>query len=170
MEMLPCGRTDGRTNKQTSENRATQSMDSVRLSFAMIEIVFFREAGKYWPNPNQLLQKPKHLITTRVPIVSQNMYFFLAKMNATLQIIHCIDEMAYKWRKMRTISSASKMITFNVKHMQLYIALCLNLILMDWPGIALYWHHQLYWVGIIISQGHISKVSKRSWMYRGRDP
>ena len=34
--MLPCGRTDGRTNKQTSENRATQSLDSVRLSFAMI--------------------------------------------------------------------------------------------------------------------------------------
>ena len=34
MEMLPCGRTDGRTNKQTSENRATQSLDSVRLSFA----------------------------------------------------------------------------------------------------------------------------------------
>ena len=28
-------RTDGRTNKQTSENRATQSLDSVRLSFAM---------------------------------------------------------------------------------------------------------------------------------------
>ena len=41
------GRTDGRTNEQTSENRATQSMDSVRLSLAMIEIVFFREAGKY---------------------------------------------------------------------------------------------------------------------------
>ena len=29
-------RTDGRTNKQTSENRATQSLDSVRLSFAII--------------------------------------------------------------------------------------------------------------------------------------
>ena len=28
-------RTDGRTNKQTSENRATQSLDSVRLSFAI---------------------------------------------------------------------------------------------------------------------------------------
>ena len=28
-------RTDDQTNKQTSENRATQSMDSVRLSFAM---------------------------------------------------------------------------------------------------------------------------------------
>ena len=27
-------RTDKRTNDQTSENRATQSMDSVRLSFA----------------------------------------------------------------------------------------------------------------------------------------
>ena len=27
-------RTDDQTNKQTSENRATQSMDSVRLSFA----------------------------------------------------------------------------------------------------------------------------------------
>ena len=37
MEMLPCGRTDGRTNKQTSENRATQSMDNVRLSFAKIK-------------------------------------------------------------------------------------------------------------------------------------
>ena len=32
--MLPCGRTDEQTNKQTSENRATQSLDSVRLSFA----------------------------------------------------------------------------------------------------------------------------------------
>ena len=39
--MLPCGRTDGRTNKQTSENRATQSLDSVRLSFA----IFGRESG-----------------------------------------------------------------------------------------------------------------------------
>ena len=38
--MLPCGRTDGRTNKQTSENRATQSMDSVRLSFAMTIKIF----------------------------------------------------------------------------------------------------------------------------------
>ena len=28
-------RTDGRTNEQTSENRATQSLDSVRLSFAI---------------------------------------------------------------------------------------------------------------------------------------
>ena len=27
-------RTDGRTDEQTSENRASQSMDSVRLSFA----------------------------------------------------------------------------------------------------------------------------------------
>ena len=34
--MSPCGRTDGRTNKQTSENRATQSMDCVRLSFAIL--------------------------------------------------------------------------------------------------------------------------------------
>ena len=33
--MLPCGRTDEQTNKQTSENRATQSLDSVRLSFAI---------------------------------------------------------------------------------------------------------------------------------------
>ena len=33
--MSPCGRTDGQTNKQTSENRATQSLDSVRLSFAI---------------------------------------------------------------------------------------------------------------------------------------
>ena len=39
--MLPCGRTDGRTNKQTSENRATQSMDSVRLSFAKIKVGAF---------------------------------------------------------------------------------------------------------------------------------
>ena len=38
--MLPCGRTDGRTNKQTSENRATQSLDSVRLSFAMWIVSF----------------------------------------------------------------------------------------------------------------------------------
>ena len=35
--MSPCGRTDGRTDEQTSENRATQSLDSVRLSFAIIE-------------------------------------------------------------------------------------------------------------------------------------
>ena len=35
--MLPCGRTDGRTDEQTSEYRATQSMDSVRLSFAKIK-------------------------------------------------------------------------------------------------------------------------------------
>ena len=31
-------RTDGQTNKQTSENRATQSLDSVRLSFAIIYV------------------------------------------------------------------------------------------------------------------------------------
>ena len=43
MKMSPWRRTDG----QPSEYSATQSMDSVRLSFAMIEIVFFREAGKY---------------------------------------------------------------------------------------------------------------------------
>ena len=30
-----CHHADGRTNKQTSENRATQSLDSVRLSFAI---------------------------------------------------------------------------------------------------------------------------------------
>ena len=42
-----CRHADGRTNERTSEYSATQSMDSVRLSFAMIEIVFFREAGKY---------------------------------------------------------------------------------------------------------------------------
>ena len=35
--MSPCGRTDEQTNKQTSENRATQSLDSVRLSFAINE-------------------------------------------------------------------------------------------------------------------------------------
>ena len=36
MEMSPCGRTDERTNERTSENRATQSLDSVRLSFAIL--------------------------------------------------------------------------------------------------------------------------------------
>ena len=35
-------------------------------------------------------------------------------------------------------------------------------------GIALNWHHQLYWVGIIISQSHISKVSQSlGCMYTG---
>ena len=34
-------RTDGQTNDQTSENRATQSMDSVRLSFAKIKVGAF---------------------------------------------------------------------------------------------------------------------------------
>ena len=35
--MSPCGRTDGQTNKQTSEYSATQSMDNVRLSFAICQ-------------------------------------------------------------------------------------------------------------------------------------
>ena len=40
--MLPCGRTD----EQTSENRATQSLDSVRLSFAMSNCTHILEIDK----------------------------------------------------------------------------------------------------------------------------
>ena len=35
--MSPWRRKDGQTNKQTSEDRATQSVDTVRLSFAIPE-------------------------------------------------------------------------------------------------------------------------------------
>ena len=42
-------------------------------------------------------------------------------------------------------------------------ATCIYDIDYELPGIAaLYWHHQSYWVGVIISQSHISKVSIRS--------
>ena len=49
-------------------------------------------------------------------------------------------------------------------------ATCIYDIDYELQGIALNWHHQLYWVGIIISQSHISKVSKSSRREGGRDP
>ena len=39
-------------------------------------------------------------------------------------------------------------------------ATCIYDIDYELQGIALNWHHQSYWVGIIISQSHISKVSQ----------
>ena len=41
-------------------------------------------------------------------------------------------------------------------------ATCIYDIDYELQGIALNWHHQSYWVGIIISQSHISKVSQSS--------
>ena len=48
-------------------------------------------------------------------------------------------------------------------------ATCIYGIDNELQGIALNWHHQSYWVGIIISQSHTSKVSQICRMYRHRD-
>ena len=40
-------------------------------------------------------------------------------------------------------------------------ATCIYDIDYELQGIALNWHHQSYWLGIIISQSHISKVSTK---------
>ena len=44
-------------------------------------------------------------------------------------------------------------------------ATCIYDIDYELQGIALNWHHQYYWVDIIISQSHISKVSQSCRMY-----
>ena len=76
--MSPCGRTDGQTNKQTSEYSATQSMDNVRLSFA-IEVVFqevctwsqlpwagrqIKQLSIYNHNNNQIINKYTYINIT----------------------------------------------------------------------------------------------------------
>ena len=47
-------------------------------------------------------------------------------------------------------------------------ATCIYDIDYELQGIALNWHYQSYWVDIIISQSHISKVSQSCRMYVGR--
>ena len=44
-------------------------------------------------------------------------------------------------------------------------ATCIHGIDYKLPEIALYWHHQLHGVGIIIIQSHIRKVSTKVGLY-----